>query len=93
IRWFERIESVSSHSNCTEDYKVKFTTSTLTENALSWWNSYAKPIGTEQTSKIAWTELKRFLTNKYFPKVKKIEDEFYNVVVKGYDLKTYARRF
>ncbi|GJV84348.1 reverse transcriptase domain-containing protein [Tanacetum coccineum] len=26
IRWFERTESVFSHSNCTEDYKVKFAT-------------------------------------------------------------------
>ncbi|GJX50332.1 reverse transcriptase domain-containing protein [Tanacetum coccineum] len=95
IRWFERTESVFSHSNCTEDYKVKFATGTLTEDALSWWNSYAKPIGIEQADKIAWTELKRLLTNKYCPRteVKKMEDEFYNLVVKGNDLKTYARRF
>nr|GEW69713.1 hypothetical protein [Tanacetum cinerariifolium] len=35
------------------------------------------------------------LTNKYWPrtKVKKMEDEFYNFVVKGNDLKTYIRRF
>ncbi|GKB50245.1 reverse transcriptase domain-containing protein [Tanacetum coccineum] len=81
--------------NCTEDCKVKFATGTLTEDALSWWNSYAKPIGIEQADKIAWTELKRLLTNKYCPRteVKKMEDEFYNLVVKGNDLKTYARRF
>ncbi|GKE08861.1 hypothetical protein Tco_1412412 [Tanacetum coccineum] len=35
IHWFEQTESVFSHSNCTEDYKVKFTTGTLTEEALS----------------------------------------------------------
>nr|GEY08198.1 RNA-directed DNA polymerase, eukaryota [Tanacetum cinerariifolium] len=35
------------------------------------------------------------LTNKYCPRteVKKMEDEFYNLVVKGNDLKTYIRRF
>ncbi|GJR62770.1 hypothetical protein Tco_1504932 [Tanacetum coccineum] len=84
IRWFERTESVFSCSNCTEDCKVKFATGTLTEDALSWWNSYAKPIGIEQADKIAWTELKRLLTNKYCPRteVKKMEDEFYNLVVK-----------
>nr|GEV39809.1 reverse transcriptase domain-containing protein [Tanacetum cinerariifolium] len=82
-------------NNCTEDYKVKFATGTLTEDALSWWNSYAKPIGIEQANKIAWSELKRLLTNKYRPrtKVKKMEEEFYNLVVKGNNLKTYARRF
>nr|GEV47400.1 reverse transcriptase domain-containing protein [Tanacetum cinerariifolium] len=79
--------------NCTEDCKVKFATGTLTEDALSWWNSYANPIGIEQADKIAWSELKSLLTNKYFSRteVKKMEDEFYNFVVKGNDLKTYAR--
>nr|GEW34528.1 reverse transcriptase domain-containing protein [Tanacetum cinerariifolium]GEY00739.1 reverse transcriptase domain-containing protein [Tanacetum cinerariifolium] len=95
IRWFERTELVFSCGNCTEDCKVKFATGTLTKNALSWWNSYAKPIGIEQADKIAWTELKRLLTNKYCPRteVKKMEDKFYNLVVKGNDLKTYTRRF
>nr|GEX97982.1 putative reverse transcriptase domain-containing protein [Tanacetum cinerariifolium] len=42
-----------------------------------------------------WTELKRLLTNKYCPRteIKKMEDEFYNLSVKGNDLKTYVRRF
>nr|GEV17349.1 reverse transcriptase domain-containing protein [Tanacetum cinerariifolium] len=95
ICWFEQTESVISRSNCTEDCKVKFATGTLTEDALSWWNSYVKPIGIEQADKVTWIELKRLLTNKYFPRieVKKMEDEFYNLVVKGNDLKAYVRRF
>nr|GFC26811.1 reverse transcriptase domain-containing protein [Tanacetum cinerariifolium] len=76
--------------NCTKDCKVKFAIGTLIEDALSWWNFYAKPIGIDQADKIAWTKLKRILTNKYCPRteVKKMEDEFYNLVVKGNDLKT-----
>ncbi|GJX70876.1 reverse transcriptase domain-containing protein [Tanacetum coccineum] len=95
IRWFERTESVFSRSNCAEENKVTFATGTLTDNALSWWNSYAQPIGIDQANRITWTELKRLLTNKYCPRteVKKMEDEFYNLVVKGNDLKTYIRRF
>ncbi|GJY85318.1 reverse transcriptase domain-containing protein [Tanacetum coccineum] len=44
---------------------------------------------------ITWTELKRLLTNKLCPRteVKKMKDEFYDLVVKGNDLKTYIRRF
>nr|GEY34004.1 reverse transcriptase domain-containing protein [Tanacetum cinerariifolium] len=49
---------VFSRSNCTENCKVKFATGTLTEDALYWWHSYAKPIGIEQADKIAWTELR-----------------------------------
>nr|GFB08388.1 reverse transcriptase domain-containing protein [Tanacetum cinerariifolium] len=41
IRWFERTESVFSCSSCTKYCKVKFATGTLTEEALSWWNSFA----------------------------------------------------
>nr|GEW51973.1 reverse transcriptase domain-containing protein [Tanacetum cinerariifolium] len=95
IRWFEQTELVFSRSNCAEKNRVTFATGTLTDNALSWWNAYAQPIGIEQANTITWTELKRLLKNKYCPRteVKKMEKEFYNLVVKGDDLKTYVRRF
>nr|GEU98667.1 reverse transcriptase domain-containing protein [Tanacetum cinerariifolium] len=81
--------------NSTEDCKVKFATGTLTEDALSWWNSFAQPIGIEETYKMTWTEFKNLLIKKYCPRteIKKIEDEFYILTVKGNDLKTYIRRF
>nr|GEV82856.1 reverse transcriptase domain-containing protein [Tanacetum cinerariifolium] len=89
IRWFERTESVFSCSKCAEEDRVTFATSTLTNDALSWWNAYAQPIGIEQANKITWTELKRLLTNKYCSQteIKKMEDEFYDLTVKGNDLK------
>nr|GFA97029.1 putative reverse transcriptase domain-containing protein [Tanacetum cinerariifolium] len=52
IRWFERTESMFSCSNCTKDCKVKFATGNLTEEALSWWNSFAQPIGIEEAYKL-----------------------------------------
>nr|GEU86039.1 putative reverse transcriptase domain-containing protein [Tanacetum cinerariifolium] len=95
IRWFERTELVFSRSNCTEDYKVKFATGTLTEEALSWWNSFSQPIGIEEAYKVTWSEFKKLLIKKYCPRteVKKMEDEFYNLTIKGNDLKNYVRRF
>ncbi|GJW62192.1 reverse transcriptase domain-containing protein [Tanacetum coccineum] len=95
ICWFEQTESVFLCSNCTEDCKVKFATGTLTEEALSWWNSFAQPIGIEEAYKISWSEFKKLLIKKYCPgtEVKKMEDEFYNLTIKGNDLKTYIRRF
>ncbi|GJV41582.1 hypothetical protein Tco_1420022 [Tanacetum coccineum] len=67
--------------NCAEENRVTFATGTLTDDALSWWNAYAQPIGIEQANRIAWTELKRLLTNKYCPRteIKKMEDEFYGL--------------
>ncbi|GKC27984.1 reverse transcriptase domain-containing protein [Tanacetum coccineum] len=95
ICWFEQTELVFSRSNCTEDCKVKFATGTLTEEALSWWNSFAQPIGIDEAYKIPWSKFKKLLIKKYCTRteVKKMEDEFYNFTVKGNDLKTYVRRF
>nr|GEW02136.1 reverse transcriptase domain-containing protein [Tanacetum cinerariifolium] len=92
---YKEFISLFSRSNCAKENRVIFATGTLTNDALSWWNAYAQPIGIEQANKITWTKLKRLLTNKYCPRneIKKIEDEFYNLIVKGNDLKTYPRRF
>ncbi|GJU93642.1 reverse transcriptase domain-containing protein [Tanacetum coccineum] len=95
IRCFERTESVFSCSRCAEENKVTFATGTLTDNALSWWNVYAQPMGIEQANQITWTELKRLLTNKYCPRteIRKMEEELCNLIVKGNDLKPYVRKF
>ncbi|GKB32897.1 hypothetical protein Tco_0872298 [Tanacetum coccineum] len=62
IHWFERTESVFSRSNCIKDCKVKFATGTLIEEALSWWNSFAQPIGIEEAYKITWgNDLKTYV--------------------------------
>ncbi|GJU22829.1 reverse transcriptase domain-containing protein [Tanacetum coccineum] len=59
------------------------------------WNTYAQPMGIEQANLTTWTELKRLLTNKYCPRteIRKMEEELYNLSVKGNDLKPYVRRF
>nr|GEX18324.1 reverse transcriptase domain-containing protein [Tanacetum cinerariifolium] len=66
ICWFKRIELIFSQSNCAEEDKVVFATGTLTNDALSWWNAYAQPIGIKQANRITQTELKRLLMNKRF---------------------------
>ncbi|GJU71757.1 reverse transcriptase domain-containing protein [Tanacetum coccineum] len=75
--------------------EVKFATGTLIEEALSWWNLFTRPIGIEEANKITWSELKKLLIKKYClrTEVKKMEDVFYNLTIKGNDLKTYIRRF
>nr|GEY34120.1 reverse transcriptase domain-containing protein [Tanacetum cinerariifolium] len=53
IHWFERTKSVFSRCKCAEEDRVTFATGTLTNDALSWWNAYAQPIGIEQANKFA----------------------------------------
>ncbi|GJY95631.1 putative reverse transcriptase domain-containing protein [Tanacetum coccineum] len=72
---------MGNYKECAEENKVTFSTGTLTEDALSWWNAYAQPMGVEQPNQITWTELKRLLTNKYCPRteIRKMEEELYNL--------------
>nr|GEV44733.1 putative reverse transcriptase domain-containing protein [Tanacetum cinerariifolium] len=95
ICWFKRTKTVFSRSRSVEENKVTFVTGTLTDDAFSWWNSYAQPMGIEQANQITCTELKRLLTNKYCPQteIKRMEEEFYNLTIKGNDFKPYVRRF
>ncbi|GJR92371.1 reverse transcriptase domain-containing protein [Tanacetum coccineum] len=91
---FHRIEKMEE-GRINEENKVTFATGTLTNDALSWWNAYAQPIGIEQANQTTWTKLKRLLTNKYCPRteIRKMEEELYNLSVKRNDLKPYVRRF
>nr|GFB43645.1 reverse transcriptase domain-containing protein [Tanacetum cinerariifolium] len=61
ICWLERTASEFSQSNCAEENKVAFATGTLTNDALSWWNAYAQPIGIKQANRITWTNFKKAL--------------------------------
>ncbi|GKC13985.1 reverse transcriptase domain-containing protein [Tanacetum coccineum] len=62
---------------------------------IRWFEQTESPIRIEEAYKITWSEFKKLLIKKSYPRteVKKIEDEFYNLTVKGNDLKTYVRRF
>ncbi|GKC48653.1 putative reverse transcriptase domain-containing protein [Tanacetum coccineum] len=59
-RWFERSESVFLISKYDENDKVKYATSTLLDEELSWWNSVAQPIGIENAYKISWVNVTSF---------------------------------
>nr|GEZ31286.1 putative reverse transcriptase domain-containing protein [Tanacetum cinerariifolium] len=51
-RWFKRLESVFLISKCAENDKVQYATSTLLDEALSWWNYAVQPISIENAYKI-----------------------------------------
>nr|GEW23699.1 hypothetical protein [Tanacetum cinerariifolium] len=64
-RWFERIESMSSISNCTAENQVKFASCTLIGSALTWWNSYMRAVSQEVTYAMPWKTLKQMMTANY----------------------------
>ncbi|GKB92399.1 putative reverse transcriptase domain-containing protein [Tanacetum coccineum] len=66
-----------------------------TGTPLVWLECIRPPYGSNSIQINTGTELKRLLTKKYCPrtKVRKMEDELYNLTVKGNDHKPYVRRF
>ncbi|GJV93918.1 hypothetical protein Tco_1541731 [Tanacetum coccineum] len=83
IRWFEHTELVCLRSKCAEEDRVTFATSTLTDDALSWCNVYAQPIGMEQANRITWTKLKRLLTNNLIPNMVPNTEKLMEVFIRG----------
>ncbi|GKD44609.1 putative reverse transcriptase domain-containing protein [Tanacetum coccineum] len=45
IKWFKKMETVFSISNCSVENQIKFSTCTLLAGALTWWNSHVRTVG------------------------------------------------
>ncbi|GKB49566.1 putative reverse transcriptase domain-containing protein [Tanacetum coccineum] len=74
-QWIEKMETVFRISNCYVENQIKFSTCTLLGNSLTWWNSHARTIGNNIAYAMTWTELKKKITDKYYPRteIKKLE--------------------
>ncbi|GJT34474.1 putative reverse transcriptase domain-containing protein [Tanacetum coccineum] len=76
-QWLENMESVFHISNGIVACQVKFSTCTLQENALTWWNSHVRAVRPDIAYAMPWKTLKKMMTDKYCPrsKIKKLETE------------------
>ncbi|GJY41552.1 putative reverse transcriptase domain-containing protein, partial [Tanacetum coccineum] len=84
-RWMEKMEQVFGTCKCAEQDKVVYAASTFEGRALTWWNG----------NKIPWTEFKEMMTTEYCPdtEIQKMEQELWNLTLKGDDIETYINRF
>ncbi|GKA45822.1 putative reverse transcriptase domain-containing protein [Tanacetum coccineum] len=60
-------ESENGNGNCNETNKnaeelLKFATCTLTDGALTWWNSHVKTVGINAAYEMSWKELMKMMT-------------------------------
>nr|GEX11442.1 putative Gag-Pol polyprotein [Tanacetum cinerariifolium] len=92
---FEKIESVYLVSNCPMKSQLKFATCTLLDGALTWWNSHVRTIGINKVYGMSWNNLMKLMIKVYCPmnEIQKLENEFWNLCVKGTDIVGYTRRF
>ncbi|GKA06075.1 reverse transcriptase domain-containing protein [Tanacetum coccineum] len=95
IRWSEKMETVFHISNYLKRYQVKYTTRTLLDNALTWWNSHKRTIRTDAAYALSWRELMKLVTEVYCPRneIQNMETELWNLSVKNNDMTTYTQRF
>ncbi|GJT55818.1 hypothetical protein Tco_0990872 [Tanacetum coccineum] len=96
-RWFEKLESPFGISNVVEGDRVKFTSSTLLDGALTWWNMYvrfcysrnpliATPFGVNFSECSSGSTV---LSNE----VKQMENELWNFQSKGTNLNRLQSAF
>ncbi|GJT11448.1 putative reverse transcriptase domain-containing protein [Tanacetum coccineum] len=94
-QWFQRMETVFCISNCTVENQIKFATYTLLGSALTWWNSHIRIVGHDVAYAMTWTNLKKMMTDKYYPRgeIKMSRVEMWNLKVKGTDVVRNNQRF
>ncbi|GJV58531.1 reverse transcriptase domain-containing protein [Tanacetum coccineum] len=94
-RWFEKLESQFGISNVAEGDRVKFTSSTLLDSALTWWNVYVRSVTFDTAHATPWSDFKAMFIQKYCLRneVKQMENELWNLKVKGTNLTAYNQHF
>nr|GFA07125.1 hypothetical protein [Tanacetum cinerariifolium] len=94
-QWFERLESMFQISECKGKDRVKFDMATLRGRALTWWNGRTKAMGIEAANNTPWNEIRKWMTEEFCPRsvIQRIEQELYNLRMKGMDIDGYTNRF
>ncbi|GKG41343.1 reverse transcriptase domain-containing protein, partial [Tanacetum coccineum] len=82
------METVFRISNFTMENQIKFSTCTFLGSALTWWNFHVRTVGHDVAYAMTWTNLKKIMTDKYYPRgdIMKLEVKMWNLKVKGTDV-------
>ncbi|GJS50616.1 putative reverse transcriptase domain-containing protein [Tanacetum coccineum] len=91
---YKEFHAVLHESFCEGD-RVKFASSTLLDGALTWWNVYVRSVTLDTAHATPWSDFKAMFIRKYCPRneIKQMENELWNLKVKGTDLTAYNQRF
>ncbi|GJR51200.1 putative reverse transcriptase domain-containing protein [Tanacetum coccineum] len=73
IRWIEKMESVMDISGCVNHRKVRYTSSSLINKALTWWNTQIQARGREAAMGMTFHELAKLVPHLVNPESKHIE--------------------
>ncbi|GJV13090.1 putative reverse transcriptase domain-containing protein [Tanacetum coccineum] len=84
-----------SRCDCQEKDKVKFASATLQGRALTWWNGRTASMGIDAANGTPWAEVRKWMTEEFCPRsvLQRLEQELYNLKLKGTDIDGYTNRF
>ncbi|GJR47057.1 putative reverse transcriptase domain-containing protein [Tanacetum coccineum] len=63
--------------------------------ALTWWNGRIASMGIDAANGTPWTEVRKWMTEEFCPRsvLQRLEQELYNLKLKGTDIDGYTNRF
>ncbi|GKA28896.1 putative reverse transcriptase domain-containing protein [Tanacetum coccineum] len=67
----------------------------VSDRALTWWNGRIASMGIDAANGTPWTEVRKWMTEEFFPRsvLQRLEQELYNLKLKGTDIDGYTNRF
>nr|GEX64381.1 putative reverse transcriptase domain-containing protein [Tanacetum cinerariifolium] len=91
----ELVSEVPDELECKEKDRVKFDMATLRGRALTWWKGRTKAMGIEAANNTPWSEVRKWMTGEFCPwsVIQRMEQELYNLNMKGMDIDGYTNRF
>ncbi|GJZ93032.1 putative reverse transcriptase domain-containing protein [Tanacetum coccineum] len=78
-----------------EKDKVKFASATLQGRVLTWWNGRTASMGIDAANGTPWAKVRKWMTEEFCPQsvLQRLEQELYNLKLKGTDIDGYTNRF
>nr|GEU46970.1 hypothetical protein [Tanacetum cinerariifolium] len=91
----EGVNRCSKSASAKKKDRVKFTMATLRGRALTWWNGRTKAMGIEAANNTPSSEARIWMTEEFCPQsvIQRMEQELYNLRMKGMDIDGYTNRF
>nr|XP_043639230.1 uncharacterized protein LOC122610299 [Erigeron canadensis] len=95
IQWLEKMEFVIDMSECVPHQRVKYVVGSLTDKALTWWNTQLQARGRTAAVAMPWEEFKGLMLKKFCSEVEvsRLEREFGELKMTRAEHAKYTSRF
>ncbi|XP_076905048.1 uncharacterized protein LOC143560683 [Bidens hawaiensis] len=95
LQWFEEMENIFIHYECSDAKRTKFSSSHFKSRAVVWWNALRNDQGSDLVVSMPWEELKEAMKKEFCPEheLQRLEAEFWELKHIGGDNSAYSNRF